>query len=265
MSFLRDSGGFMSSRESADFYDAEMLTVWWETKPEIIKKLLPPPLKPLDAPIAYAFVAHYPKTNFGVTYNEGALFLTCEFEGVKGGYCLAMPVSNDMAMAGGREVFGYPKKIANIHFKREKRDAEGWVERRGTRFFEVKAKLNGRPNSPDFIQLFTERTGGRIDPEMPFVSYNYKHFPSSDGQYYDYNPRLIQQETVLRPNEIKLGSVEITLRSPKSDPWGEVEIVRILAAVYLKGNNSMLRGSVVAEMEPKIFEPYSFLKWDIEI
>jgi len=29
-----------------EFYDAEMLVVMWETKPEIIKRLLPPPLKP---------------------------------------------------------------------------------------------------------------------------------------------------------------------------------------------------------------------------
>ena len=265
MSFLRDSGGFMSSRETADFYDAEMLSVWWETKSEIIKKLLPPPLKPLDTPIAYAFIANYPRTNFGVTYKEGALFLTCEFEGVEGGYCLAMPVTNDMAMAGGREVFGFPKKIANIHFKREKRDIEGWTERLGTRFFEVKAKLNGRPNSSDFIQLFTERTGGGTGTDITSVSYNYKHFPSPDGEYYDYKPRLVKQETVLRPTELKLGNTEIILKSSDNDPWGEVEIERILGAVYLKGNNSMLKGSVVAELEPEKFEPFSFLKWDIEI
>jgi acetoacetate decarboxylase len=265
MSFKRDSGGFISSRESADFYDAEMLSVWWETKTEIIKKLLPPPLKPLETPIAYAFIANYPRTNFGAIYKEGALFLTCEFDDVEGGYCLAMPVTDDMAMAGGREVFGFPKKIANIHFNREKRVVEGWVERHGTRFFEVSAKLNGRPNSPDFIQLFTERTGGGTGTDISSVSYNYKHFPSPDGDYFDYSPRLIKQETVLRPAELKLGNAEISLKSSKNDPWGEVEIERILGAVYLKGNNSMLKGSVVAELEQEKFVPYSFLKWDSEI
>jgi len=34
-------------RETYDFYDAEMLTVFWETQPEIVKRLLPPPLKPI--------------------------------------------------------------------------------------------------------------------------------------------------------------------------------------------------------------------------
>ncbi|EFK05715.1 conserved hypothetical protein [delta proteobacterium NaphS2] len=33
-------------RSSSDFYDAEMLTVFWETKPEVVAKLLPPPLEP---------------------------------------------------------------------------------------------------------------------------------------------------------------------------------------------------------------------------
>ena len=37
-------------RESFDFYDAEFLAVYWETKPEIVEKLLPPPLKSMETP-----------------------------------------------------------------------------------------------------------------------------------------------------------------------------------------------------------------------
>ena len=265
MSFLRNSGGFISSRESFDFYDAEILTVWWETKPEIIEKLLPPPLKSMETPIAFAIVADYPRTNFGVTYKEGALFLSCEFEDVEGFYCLAMPVTNDMALAAGREVFGYPKKIANIHLDREKRNVEGWIERHETRFFEAKAKLNGRPNSSDFIQLAIELTGAGSGKDFSLFFYNYKHFPSPDGKFFDYHPRLIREEIVFRPIEFKFGNAEATLSSSDSDPWGEVEIVKLLGAAYIKGNNSMLKGNVVAELEPEKFVPYSFLKWDIEI
>ncbi len=47
-----------------EFYDAEMLVVMWESKPEIIKRLLPPPLKPTERPLVTAFLAYYPKTNF---------------------------------------------------------------------------------------------------------------------------------------------------------------------------------------------------------
>jgi hypothetical protein len=77
------------SRETYDFYDAQMLTMVWETKPEIVKRLLPPPLKSAKRPLAMAFVAYYPKTNFGPAYHEGALFVRADFEGVEGNYCLA--------------------------------------------------------------------------------------------------------------------------------------------------------------------------------
>ena len=92
-------------REKAEFYDAEVLTVYFETKAQIVEKLLPPPLKPSQIPVGAAFVANYPKTNFGVTYRESALFLMAEHNGEEGAFCLAMPVTNDMAMIGGREVF----------------------------------------------------------------------------------------------------------------------------------------------------------------
>ena len=136
--------------ETFDFYDAEMLTVYFETQTEIVARLLPPPLKPASNPIAIVFVANYPKTNFGVIYLESALFLTSEYEGDEGIFCLSMPVTNDMAMIGGREIFGYPKKMGDIYFKHEGNDARGWTERHGIRFLEIKAKLNGKFNDDGY-------------------------------------------------------------------------------------------------------------------
>ena len=69
MGFIRTFEEIMAMvGKRAEFYGAEMLTVIWETKPEIIKSLLPPPLKPAEKPIASAFVADYPKTNFSLPY-----------------------------------------------------------------------------------------------------------------------------------------------------------------------------------------------------
>jgi acetoacetate decarboxylase len=148
MGFVKTFEEIMANtRATADFYGAEMLVVFWETKPEIISKLLPPPLKPTSQPMAMAFVANYPSTNFDVIYKESALFLRAVYNGEEGGYCLAMPVTNDIAMAAGREIFGFPKKMADIHFKRDGNFVEGWTERRGIRFMEVRAKLTGKMGS----------------------------------------------------------------------------------------------------------------------
>jgi len=247
-------------KETYDFYDAEMLTVFWETKPEIVKRLLPPPLKPGKRPLALAFVANYPSTNFGVSYLESALFLRAEFNGEEGNYCLAMPVTNDIALILGREMFGYPKKIANISFNRREKSMKGVTERHGVRFFEVNAQMTGKLNAEDapgiLAQVFS------IGPSAVVTTFNFKYFPAPEGNGFDFPPRLIREEVEFRPKVVEIGEAEILLRTSKYDPWEEVEIVRVLGALYTAGNNSMRKGKVVAEADPMIFAPFSFMKVD---
>ncbi|MCU0579326.1 MAG: hypothetical protein MUF69_07245, partial [Desulfobacterota bacterium] len=54
----------------------------------------------------------------------------------------------------------------------------------------------------------------------------------------------------------------LIFRSSNHDHWGEVEVSRVLGAVYTIGNNTMLPGSVVAEVDPMSFTPYAFMKLD---
>ena len=248
--------------ETADFFDAEMLVVTWETRPEIIRGLLPRPLEPGKRPLVTAFVAHYPRTNFDVSYLESALFISAEFEGTPGNYCLSMPVTNDIAMAAGREMYGYPKKMAQISLEKNGNKITGWTERRGIRFMEIRADLNGKFNTEDAMQIMTENA--RTDGERNALSYNFKHFPAPDGKGFDYNPRLISQETILRPKKMEIGQAEIILKSSGYDPWSEVEVVRMLGAVYFVGDNSMIKGKVVAEVNPLEFAPFAFLRWDFQ-
>ena len=245
-------------QEKAVFYDAEMLTVYFETKQEIVERLLPSPLKPSAFPIAGVFVANYPRTSFGVTYLESALFLLAEFNGEEGAYCLAMPVTNDMALILGREVFGYPKKIGKINLKRNGDQVEGWTERRNVRFLEIKAKLTGTFSDEAAQELILKN----IESSPDLVIYNFKYFPAPEGGGFDYNPRLIREVVELRPKHMEMGEAEIVLRSSDHDPWADVDVVRVLGAIYTIGDNTMLPGSVVAEVDQIDFAPYSFMKLD---
>ena len=60
-----------------------------------------------------------------------------------------------------------------------------------------------------------------------------------------------------------MGKTEFELKSGPNDPWGEVEVVDLMGAVYSKGFNSMLDGEFVAEVDPLEFAPYAYLKWDV--
>jgi acetoacetate decarboxylase len=247
-------------RTSFDFYDADFLAIYWETKPEILQKLLPPPLKPTKHPVANIFIANYPRTNFGVTYKEAALLLFAEYDNIIGSYCLAMPVDNDMALIGGRELFGYPKKMSNILFKKENKNFEGWVERHGIKFIEASAKLNNKTNAKDALKILLELG---LDPSKPGATiYNYKYFMSPKYEGFDYNPRLIREEITMQASEFILGEAELKLRESKYDPWNEVEVERILGCAYLHCNSQMQPGGVVAEIEQEKFEPYAYMKID---
>jgi acetoacetate decarboxylase len=263
MGFVKSFQEIMANvKTTADFYDAEMLSVFWETKPEIVAKLLPPPLKPAEYPMAMAFVANYPRTNFDVTYRETALFLRAVYEGEEGNYCLAMPVTNDMAMVGGREFYGFPKKIADIHFQKNGDSMEGWTERRGVRYMEIRAKLTGKCNDPEAEKRLTSQI--KEDGSLTGLSYTYRFYPTPQGGPMEYNPWLIRQETVLRPKTIQFGEGEIILKHSDYDPWAEVEIVKMLGAVYMVGDNSMQPGKAVAGVDPMQFAPYAFIKMDVK-
>ena len=241
-----------------EFYDAEMLTIFFESKMETVQRLVPPPLKPHSGSTGMIFVANYPNTNFGVSYLESALFLDVIHNGDEGVYCLAMPVSNDMAMIGGRETFGYPKKIGNISFEKNGDDVKGWTERHGTRFLEASAKLTGKFNDETVQSSIMERLGDNI----VFCVYNFKYFPSPDLMGFDYNPRLIKEIVKFNPNTIQIGEAELQFESSTHDPWGDVDIVKVLGAVYSVGDNTMLPGTVAAEVDQTDFIPYELLKVD---
>jgi len=71
---------------------------------------------------------------------------------VEGSYCLAM--------AMGREIFGFPKKIGPIQFNRTGEEIQGWAEPHGVRLLQLKARACGSFNSPHaVIQADGEHVG----------------------------------------------------------------------------------------------------------
>jgi acetoacetate decarboxylase len=260
--------GFVKTKEELElfsiyklmFYDVENIAMFWETTPDVVKRLLPPPLEPADFPLVYAFVANYPKTNISLSYKEAALFLACKFNGEIGFHCIAMPVTEDMAMASGRESFGYPKKMAQISFNCVNGVVEGWVERHGIRFFQAKAKLTGKPNASDALAII----GKYLQPPIKF--FLFKHFRAPDrfdGKIkLDYNPRLVRIESSPNRKKLEIGEVEITMTHSNYDPWTEVKVVRPLIGMHMVYDATLGLGKVVAEVDPEEFLPYAFFKDD---
>lgn len=259
MSFVKSTEWITEHiKPTVEFYGAEMLTISYETRPEIIERLLPPPLKPSSLPVVNVFLATYPNTNFGVKYLESCLLVKTKYNDEEGCFIVSMPVTDDMALVTGRELYGYPKKMADIELKRSGNMVSGWTERHGVKFMELKANLTGRS-----VNSHAEETADQFLVSLrDSVVFTFKCFGSPDRMGFDYNPRLVREIVSFRPEKIELAEAEIILRPSEHDPWADIEIVRVLGAAYTVGNNTMHPGAVVAEVDPMAFLPYVFMKFD---
>ncbi|MBW9156858.1 acetoacetate decarboxylase family protein [Clostridium tagluense] len=240
------------------FYAAETLNTVWETKPEIIAKLLPAPLKPVkDKPLVSTFIANYPKTSFAPGYKEAGLFILAECDGVVGRYCLSMPITDGMAMSMGREVCGFPKKMASIDFEVKNGTAVGKISRNGIEFFSVNANLSGKLNKDN-------KTSDLNEAISEFM-YNVTYSKSSDGCGFLLSPTLIKQKlAVAEITENKLATSTIVMTDSPHDPWAELEVVRMIGSQYMVSTNTLEPGENLYfnKIDPMGFVPYSFTKWD---
>jgi acetoacetate decarboxylase len=66
--------------------------------------------------IAQVVFARYPFSNIGA-YNEVAQTVIVTYKGTVGAYAIRLHVTNDQAMAAGREIGGFPKRMGNISFE----------------------------------------------------------------------------------------------------------------------------------------------------
>lgn len=251
-----------------EFTNAEMLMAIYRTDPEVIARVLPKPLKPAPEPYALAFVAKYPKTNFGVSYNEGALFVQAMYRGHVGGYCLSMPVDNDTALIGGREHYGFPKKMAEeISLETAGSTIVGRVVRRGTEILRIELEPSG-PTEVGILSMLGNASVHERRASLPLSSYLFKSFPSPDGKGFDYLPRLVRQITVFRPRSgLRHGLSKVIVTSSEVDPLGEVPVLGSpVACVHGFWDNTMLPGRVVARVwNLWRFLPHAFFKDDAAI
>src|SRR5215831_4690256 len=89
------------------------VTVIWETDPDVIKAVLPPPLEPSEPLARIRFATVDMGTGIPV-FGAGWFGVRARHGEVEGEYALFMPMSTEQATIGGRETYGEPKKIGQV-------------------------------------------------------------------------------------------------------------------------------------------------------
>ncbi len=94
------------------FANREYLVVTYRSDPVKLREIVPAPLDLDGDLVKYEFIRMPDSTGFG-DYSESGQVIPVTFEGRKGGYTHCMFLNDEPPIAGGRELWGFPKKLAN--------------------------------------------------------------------------------------------------------------------------------------------------------
>lgn len=229
----------------AHFLGVRQLTVAFETDPDALRLLLPPPLEPTPEALGVAWIGEIGSSNCMGGFNGAGVYLRARYGDTLGYYCVAMPRSTPEATLAGREIFGEPAKLAKVVFEEQDEHVWGSAERFEVRYLSIR---------------------GRCDQPAPahrndFTSFFFKYLPRTDGAGFDCPPRLVETTTTMNVTAARHGRGELVFRDSHHDPLADIPIVQVLDAVYTEGQ-VYTSGRVVADVDPEAFLPYAYIGTD---
>jgi acetoacetate decarboxylase len=226
------------------FTSAEMLSVEFLTRPEIVETVLPPPLEPADEPLLSAMVGRWQSNCVG-DFDGGAIYVSARYGDIEAMYVLAMYMSSDQAIIFGRDVFGEPKKQSVNSLHRSGNRMSGWVERGGVRLIELEADL----------------TADLGPAEGRGSNFNFKAVPAANGEGLEDDAVLTLADFDLSLTTNREGAGSVRLRGSVHDPLDEIQVVEVKRAAYVEG---ILDAScrALARVPADDFLPYAYGRLD---
>ncbi len=247
------------------YYDGESIIVAWETDPQAIRAMLPPPLQPLERPIVSATLTKWGEVDFigdftgGCTnYNLIVLAVPCRLGDKVGYYPATLLEDDDLPIYMGREMHGFPKKLGTLHLSRDGRSIHAWADRRGKRVFEVRADLTAELPQLRPVAERRARLTAEIQPDSKWTwgGFRVKALRKSGTaglppeEVFDFGPVLTEMAEISGPGfsrdgvQVECEVSEFELRhSPFDSAWSRFPVKNVVSVNYRVGNSfSMLSG-----------------------
>ena len=217
----------------------EMMFLVYRTDPEAALRWLPDALE-LDEPALVTIIlAHYGQSTFG-PYNEAMISISAKLDGQVVSYYPALFTDNEAPLIGGREIWGFAKKLARVEIRHESEVMMGLVERpTGNRLLTAVMRKVTPVRTEDFVLT-------------PSVSL--KVIPCATEQRRPALAQLIGSALELVPHmgangipDIWTGPGSLTYDAPSAvDPWHKLpvrEIVGCYAGTFdaVLGHGRILR------------------------
>ena len=109
------------------FIDREYMIITYRTDREALERVIPEPLELVEPTVKYEFIRMPHSTGFG-SYAGSAQVIPVRFRGRIGSYTHAMFLDAHPPIAGGRELWGFPQKLAEPSLRVERDTLVGTLD-----------------------------------------------------------------------------------------------------------------------------------------
>lgn len=203
------------------YKDAKAISIQYETDQDAVLNLLPDALEIDGTATATVMFIEYPFSTLG-PYEETILGINCTFKGEPRFYIPHIVLNGDAPFAGGREIYGYPKKLATIEISEEGDALVGKMERPAGHLI---CSAGFRPEVP--VEIPDEAKGVQVDT----WSMALRVIPSHEKAGRPSIAELVEINSKMTVKEVWSGTGWASFHSNSTlDPWHKLEIGRIVSA-----------------------------------
>jgi acetoacetate decarboxylase len=214
------------------FVNREYLIITYRTEPQKLREIVPAPLEVNEPLVKFEFIRMPDSTGFG-DYTESGQVIPVTFKGRKGGYTHCMFLDDHPPIAGGRELWGFPKKLAKPTLKAEIDTLVGELYYGPLR---IAVGTMGYKHRPADLAA--------VKASMLAPNYLLKIIPHVDG-----TPRICELvEYFLTDIDLKgawNGPAQLALFSHALAPIAELPVLEVVSAVHIMADLTLDLGKVV--------------------
>lgn len=214
------------------FVDREFMVITYRTDPQILRALVPEPLEIEEPLVKYEFIRMPNSTGFG-DYTESGQVIPVSFEGRKGSYSHCMFLNDEPPIAGGRELWGFPKKLAKPSLHDEIDTLVGTLDYGSVRI--ATATMGYKHRKADIAA---------VKQSLLTPNFLLKIIPHVDG-----TPRICELvEYYMEDITVKgawTGPGALTLASHALAPIAELPVLEVLSTIHILCDETLGLGKVV--------------------
>ncbi len=260
-------GSFLVSKEDVKNFvykptlsNSQGIYFLYSAPPEVIKKIIPPPLTPA-APVVLGYILNFGTTTFGGPYMESMIATPCNYKDMTSGYAYNLMLYGHGAENGtivGDRCCGIPKKTADgMEIHRVGDIITAKVERHGVTLIECEIDLGQKLNVAAAENFLGSPTIGEVGEGTAFY-HTLQVQQTEEGNTVFDKVQLVMLGVKSKAACWETGKLtKMIMRSSPDDPFGELEVLQPMGAVYFENEfTEMSSTTVLEDLDPDEVMPY---------